>query len=786
MMKKSLAHRKMFRNGGYVNSGPAGIMASSPSLIDAVTRDAMHPQGGHTLSMAGGGIVRKMASGGSLSNPSAYLYGAVNPVVRPQMPSFGSGQPLLPSEVMNNYDWPESAQAILPSYVVGGPKKTTRAPGTPASGSPAVSDTVTIDELVEEYVTGDTDFVVRDYLKSISGTPAYGRIYSTLQDAAASVEETGSIDYKKPALGHIDFERQDIDVEMGDDDLLEGGIPPTQAEKKQADIEKVSEIGEEIEAPGGGAAEKGPVMGDAGEIDPASQEEIIVKSSTDSNKPAVITDRPTLFNALKKKGTGIDPDAKNAAIDDVIGRLADGALSGKIDIATIKKDIEALLPAVEDDSQMEGLLLAQLGAAIASGKDPSALTNIGAGLEKALPKIMDYKNKQTAAKRQRQMSIAKIALTQKFALESEQRAEDRAIRKGTRAEETAIRKEKRVAEAKRLIPGDYAVIEATTIPANLLKEGAKGNITVPAGTYLQLDQYGKDRMSQLGIPIVSQDRIKYDWDDIKSGGKDKKLTAKELSYMGKNVTGSYAPFKKWGIDYKPNYFRPTLAGMTTKINGKPVMAQSTIEPNELRAMHGAYEQAAGPVKKLYQDVQGLKKYIGKPGEKSKLTGWGGVKQRIGDTLAAVSVVQGGPIDQFSKALLDNQGASQVSQFEAEARIILARLAPMILQESGKTISDADRIRVAQILGFEVAIGKAEDGSQVFNGVTGFDNKFIRNPETIRNAIQATSNALARSYNEVHDAYSTELNRFGIVPKLREQYGPGKRAQKTTFDIDLTV
>ena len=56
----------MFRNGGAVNAGPAGIMASSPSLIDAVTRDAMNPQGGQTLSMADGGIVR-MQTGGSVS-----------------------------------------------------------------------------------------------------------------------------------------------------------------------------------------------------------------------------------------------------------------------------------------------------------------------------------------------------------------------------------------------------------------------------------------------------------------------------------------------------------------------------------------------------------------------------------------------------------------------------------------------------------------------------------------------------------------------------------------------
>ena len=65
-MKKTLANRRMFRQGGAVNSGPTGILASSPSLIDAVAQDAMNVQGGPTVRMADGGIVR-MANGGVAS-----------------------------------------------------------------------------------------------------------------------------------------------------------------------------------------------------------------------------------------------------------------------------------------------------------------------------------------------------------------------------------------------------------------------------------------------------------------------------------------------------------------------------------------------------------------------------------------------------------------------------------------------------------------------------------------------------------------------------------------------
>jgi len=63
-MKKTVANRRMFRQGGAVNSGPTGILASSPSLIDAVAQDAMNVQGGPTVRMADGGVVRKMSTGG--------------------------------------------------------------------------------------------------------------------------------------------------------------------------------------------------------------------------------------------------------------------------------------------------------------------------------------------------------------------------------------------------------------------------------------------------------------------------------------------------------------------------------------------------------------------------------------------------------------------------------------------------------------------------------------------------------------------------------------------------
>ena len=57
-----LARRHMFNNGGMVPPTPkaSGILASSPSLVDAVSNDALSDMGGGTLSMAQGGAAVNM------------------------------------------------------------------------------------------------------------------------------------------------------------------------------------------------------------------------------------------------------------------------------------------------------------------------------------------------------------------------------------------------------------------------------------------------------------------------------------------------------------------------------------------------------------------------------------------------------------------------------------------------------------------------------------------------------------------------------------------------------
>jgi hypothetical protein len=92
---------------------------------------------------------------------------------------------------------------------------------------------------------------------------------------------------------------------------------------------------------------------------------------------------------------------------------------------------------------------------------------------------------------------------------------------------------------------------------------------------------------------------------------------------------------------------------------------------------------------------------------------------------------------------------------------MARLAAIILGESGKTISDADRVRVARTLGFEVDSQTNPDGSITFVGITGVNKDIFANPQAITAALNATSKIITSSLNKIHGAYQAEMDKIDI-------------------------
>jgi hypothetical protein len=484
--------------------------------------------------------------------------------------------------------------------------------------------------------------------------------------------------------------------------------------------------------------------------------------------PAAGTDVPAFrgtadWGTLTKYLAGGGPEDAPAAVvnkaaDDIFSTALRAAKGEKFDAETLKTEIDALLPRTKDNPEMEGLLIAMMGAAIMGGKSPNAWTNIGDNVAKTLPALISFKGKQAEAERARDMTVAKLAIETKLSRETENRANIRGIEREQRASTEGRLKEARAEERKIRTEErkkiDYIVIEESTVPRSAFEEGAEGNMNIPVRTFLSLNESEKERASELGLRIVPLSRFSFKLDDILSAHGKGRLDPVETNarYMV-NPYAPYAPFKEWGNDFKPIIRIPTAYGHF-QYGDKNMMRKS-----DYLAFHRTYDRLQKNYRGLYNDLAELAAL-----DPSKIVGTGSVKGYIGSALQGLggySKDEHNIFKEWGNALLGGQDVSDVTTFETKGRILMARLAAIILGESGKTISDADRVRVARTLGFEVDSQTNPDGSITFVGITGVNKNIFANPAAITAALNATSQIITSSLNKIHGAYQAEMDKIDI-------------------------
>ena len=480
------------------------------------------------------------------------------------------------------------------------------------------------------------------------------------------------------------------------------------------------------------------------EDDAGGQDYDLVKiTDSATGGPPKLVRGSSVFAALTRGGR--DGDMVSAALDSVVKRsamLAEG--NATIDVTKLKNDLEALMPAIEEDTQTEALLGIMLGAAIAGGTSKNALKNIKDGIMQVGPSIINYKAKMKSDKRARSMAIAKLAINQKLGLEAEQRAEQRMIRQEDRAE-----------ERKRLTPRNYAVTNSVLIPRSLIpgQEDAEGKILIPKRMTMSLDYYAAQRLRNLNVPLVEIAKPQLD-DDVFGDSTPTSIanmTAKQQNEYFKMVTTPHQPFRKWGSDYKLRYLAPKSAAFFTK--GVPI--KNLINQGEYNSFTKAYLNLSKDYRNLYGQLHELS--LMKPEE---LVGTGSIKERFGTMLAGIGGAfnKDSAINKFSSWMLDGKDISTVDEFSTKGRILLARLTPILLGESGRTISDADRVRVAQALGFKVD-SEVINGQVVWKGISGFDENVLRNPRAVTAALNATARIITDSLSQIHGAYQAEMAKF---------------------------
>jgi hypothetical protein len=778
---------------------PQGIMASSQPLVDAIVADAINPQGGSTLSeddgtlsMARGGAVGFANGGLNSEQLMARRFGALNmtdveSLQRPTQLEF--------QQYRNLYGKADLARrkaldAVRPTENLLAPFINTFRMTRPEMDRDAAERKAEFDRRTIEYER-IKQIPLDQWISDQGGSDKARAWFSNPENVSSMGSFTGtSVDTpvdpnrfanESAMLGA--YEEAEGAMGAGPSVNIREAIEPggQYTEEQLGLLDKAYEGGEGAEPPddgtwtdaqldlledayAGGEAPKPPEAPEAPEA-PEPPEAIPFQGSTD-------------YGALTKYLAGggqedAPADVVNKAADDIFSTALRAAKGEKFDAEALKKEIDALLPRTKGDPEMEGLLLAMVGAAIMGGESPDAWTNIGQGVTKSLPALINFKGKQAEAERAREMTVAKLAIETKLSRETENRANIRGIEKeqraGTTAERVAARKDADLIRKENRITKMYTVLKDATIPMNSIDpEAPEGEMfKVPALMTFPLNKASAQRLSGLGVSIASG--VKIDYDDIVTANTKVSgisgLTLKQMNALTENQ--KMTVFKFGTSPGAQIWFRtPKESGVRTGY-----ATQDAMQSGMWKKLYSAYKSYQDPLIVLYSRFDTLKQYVNADGSlsddgKSKVTGYNVIKERIGDKLKGMGF---GWSKNLGTALLGGKKQSTISKFEAEARIVLAQIAPLYLGESGRTISDADRIRVALALGFKVDQDLAGQANPILK-ITGFDDAFFTNPDAIVNALNVTQGIVKKYIDQGNGEMAGYLNQFARVldtdPKLR--------------------
>ena len=808
-IKSILANRKLFQGGGLVPPGNPmqnlnqanGILASSQPLIDSVVSDAVNPQGGRTLSMDSGGIAKFQFGGlGALDIPSTTQLASVadlaaipDPLqrdaqadiakVQQAKQAFEAGQitreqlSQVLDVVIAKYGSVENleylarpdqqvAEAEAPVHLTS---PTSALPPTPSRSveelqssqipteltvppapqviseqileekvpTPLVTTEPTIAEPPAPLVTTEpTD--IRDSLERTLNVAADSREYQLRHRYGASNEEIRAVLDMMPGLTATDIISGEFTygplTRRSDEEYQASISAPGEAEAKET-VTTVAEI--PPSTPGG--------------VHPDTLARNVLLEGEEEETIAVYKpDKLTDYLAGGGNYEEAPADSVNKSVDSIIKDAISGIENKPFDREALKKEIDAMLPMVEDDPEMEGYLIALMGASIMAGKDPNAWVNVGACLEKSLPAFINFKSSQKEKQRDREMSIATLTLQTALSRDEQDRQDIRGLQ--TLGIQHDIDVAKAAAEKK-----EYRVQNNHMLPPALY--GGDKPLYTPAGTTLTLNEAELTRATDAGLVLLPWERGTWklsdfvglddtSWDSIKAAKDGGEIKQIELFQ---------------GIDKTPvkiNYMTPSEAAL---IAGGP--NENAIGISELQSAYSEYDRIRKPTLGLMEDINSIQQLVlGDPGA---FSGPGLIGQQLQDAASALRGLPGSEavisfIDGLRGEKFKFSGLSKMQQAQTRSVIILAKIAPLLLDESGKTISDADRRMIARALGLTPVFN--QDAGTWSIEITG---QVFKNPQNLLLAMNMTQQALTRRLNEVDDKMRTGLSKFGI-PMIFDQ------------------
>ncbi len=401
----------------------------------------------------------------------------------------------------------------------------------------------------------------------------------------------------------------------------------------------------------------------------------------------------------------------------------------------IKAEFLKLLPKYEEDPSLSGLNLALMGFAIAAGESDNPLTNIANGMNKVLPKFIKSAEKRKSFERETELLASKYTIQR---LESE--------RKQDLEENTYIAKEEftHPVTGQKINRGQLFRLNDRGFMA-AEEAGITGKLTTPTLYQEILENNSAEAIAKIEAGDAPIDELYEDPVDV------------EIEGIGK-------------ISIR----RPTLKGQQLNLKALPS------SPGDWKSFTRGYASALDEISFMDNGMQSALDLVSQGG-----IGATGTVGRFTDILKAVTNFEGAR--QVGESIgLDYDKLSAGGNLAALNRSLALQLAPVLLGESGKTISDNDRRLVAQALGYRV------DGENILlnDGI----GSFFQSEADAKRKIQEIQRILRKNAEGLHGKYMQGADLLELTLETPEQararagasYSVVAAPENPDFDYEIKI
>jgi hypothetical protein len=447
------------------------------------------------------------------------------------------------------------------------------------------------------------------------------------------------------------------------------------------------------------------------------------------------------------------------------------------------KDFRGVMPEYKEDNSGYNLML--LGAAIMAGESEHWATNVGAGMKQVLPTFIKDRKDREAFMRSLDMGAAKYALGKRDTLENERRVMERT--KESYYLDNDITFTDKEGKAVETFTTGFNRLNERQVARIQAQEGIK---LIPLSVFLESVQESNRRAA--AVIKERQDIEYYDPTGVRNielvpglvirqpVANMKPDTLIKYPKLTKNMPKTYLPDGGaalnngyFGAKDKLDYFSILASSGMNILNKDDNIAGFSSLLGKGRDIFGAYFPGGGKADDFFSTVS--------------------VDSTEGDLLRAKMIRQiaresGRPEKEVAKAFSEKAATlkqeeevtnflaakgklSDVAAYNTVLRMLAIQMAPILLGESGKTISDGDRRLIANALG----LAETQDGDWNFISSSSISE------DQLRFRLSLVQQGLSRAHKRLDDSFRTQWGGLGYP--IDEVETPSRQQQAAIARVE---